>query len=427
MTASATPAPAACADFVKDLLKCHLIREEDLPKVQAYVRAFPDRGRQEVADFMVGQGVLTRFQADLILDGRAGELLLSQFVLTDVLGSGSMGTVYRARMTNAAGAYAVKIIPRRNVASLNTVAEKVKALREVRHPRVSALIHLGASGERVYLAWPFLEGGEKLDAMVQRQGKLTPRQTVQVAVQIASGLQAYHQHGLYHGLLKPTDVLIGTDRRVRILDFGVGFLLASERGKSLLDTMTNTKALTRGVDCASPESLLNPLDRTPKGDQYSLGCILYFCLTGQYPFPMSNPVKKMMAHQFDEPTPLRELCPEAPPKVAAIVERLMEKKPEDRYENTDDLVAALQALNPSAPKPAARPAMPATPVMPPAAVKTAPRIPAVAVRPQPAPAKKKEAPAARPAVWRDPRLVLAGVAVACVAAGGLVGWLLALP
>src|SRR5207244_3413249 len=99
------------------------------------------------------------------------------------------------------------------------------------------------------------------DALVGKQGKLSPRQAVQVAVQVASGLQPYHEHGLFHGLLKPTDVLIGTDRRVRVLDFGVGFLLANERGKSLLDTMTNTKALARGLECASPESILDPLDR----------------------------------------------------------------------------------------------------------------------------------------------------------------------
>ena len=123
------------------------------------------------------------------------------------------------------------------------MAEKVKALKDVRHRASAPWSTFGASGERVYLVWPYLEGGEKLDAFVERHGRLTPRQTVQVALQVASGLQAYHPHGLFHGLLKPSDVLIGTDKRVRLLDFGVGFLLTSERGKSLLDTMTNTKTL----------------------------------------------------------------------------------------------------------------------------------------------------------------------------------------
>ena len=138
-----------------------------------------------------------------------------------------------------------------------------------------------------------------------------------MAQQIASGLKEYHAHGLFHGLLKPNDILIGTDRRVRILDFGVGFLLTCERGKSLLDTTTNSKAMNRGVDCASPESIIDPLDRTVLGDQYSLGCILYFCLAGQFPFPDTNPVKKMLGHQFEEPTPIRDLVPETAAQLEA--------------------------------------------------------------------------------------------------------------
>jgi serine/threonine-protein kinase len=341
----------ANSDFVKGLRAYGLLRDDDLPKVDAYRKAFPQRGNKELTEFLVGQKVLTRFQADAVLEGNPAELMLSQFVLTDVLGSGSMGTVYKARSTKAEGSYALKVVPRRNVVTLNTVAEKVKALAEIRHPRVSALVHLGAAGEKVYLAWPYLEGGEKLDAWVGRQGKLSPRQATGVALQIASGLQPYHELGLFHGLLKPSDVVIGSDKRVRILDFGVGFLLTSERGKSLLDTMTNTRALARGVDCASPESLANPLDRTPAGDQYSLGCILYYCLTGQFPFPEKNPVKKMLAHQFEEPQPVRELAPEVSPRLAAVVQRLMRKDPAERYESTAEAVKALQVASASRPAP----------------------------------------------------------------------------
>jgi serine/threonine-protein kinase len=257
-----------------------------------------------------------------------------------------MGKVYKARSLARDAWYAVKIVPRRNTLGLNMVAEKVKALKEVRHPRVSALVHIGAQGERVYLVWPFLEGGEKLDQYVARQGKLSPRMAVGIALQIASGLQAYHKHGLFHGLLKPSDVLIGTDRRVRLLDFGVGFLLTSERGKSLLDTMTNTRTLARGVDCASPESLLDPLDRSPAGDQYSLGCILYYCLAGQFPFPCDgNPVKKMLAHQAEEPQPIRELNPEVSPRLSAILARMMRKSPQERFASTEEVVQALQSLS----------------------------------------------------------------------------------
>jgi serine/threonine-protein kinase len=327
-----------------------------------------------------------------------------------VLGTGSMGTVYKARSTKVEGFFALKVIPRRNVVTLHSIAEKVEALADIRHPRVSALVHLGAAGERVYLAWPYLDGGEKLDAWVSRQGKLSPRQATGVALQIASGLQPYHEQGLFHGLLKPSDVVIGADKRVRILDFGVGFLLTCERGKSLLDTMTNTRALARGVDCASPESLTDPLDRTPAGDQYSLGCVLYYCLTGQYPFPEKNPVKKMLAHQFEEPQPLRELAPEVPPRLAAVVQRLMRKAPAERYESTAELVKALQAA--SGARPVATPA-PETR-----------RVATDSTRPV-APPRKGEGPEAgrpagtgpRPATWL-------GLGAGGLVAGAALGWLM---
>src|SRR5262249_33220825 len=161
-------------------------------QVSAYIKAFPQRGEAELAKFLVEQKILTQFQADAALEGNARNLVLSQFSLVDILGVGSMGTVYKARSTSRDAWFAIKVAPRRTAAGLGSIAEKVKLLKDIRPPRVSALVHIGAQGERVYLAWPYLEGGERLDQFVQRQGKLTPRQAVQVALQIASGLQAYH-------------------------------------------------------------------------------------------------------------------------------------------------------------------------------------------------------------------------------------------
>ena len=178
------------ADFVNQLQEGQFVRPEDFSKVTAFIEGFPRRGEVDLAKFLCEQKILTRFQADAALDRRARELLLSPFNLVDVLGSGSMGTVYKARATGRDAWYAVKVVPRRNTIGLNSVVEKVKALKEVRHPRVSALVHIGAQGDRVYLAWPFLEGGQRLDEFVKQQGKLTPRQAVQIALQIASGLQA---------------------------------------------------------------------------------------------------------------------------------------------------------------------------------------------------------------------------------------------
>jgi serine/threonine-protein kinase len=87
---------------------------------------------------------------------------------------------------------------------------------------------------------------------------------------------------------------------------------------------------------------MEPSNRTPAGDQYSLGCVLYYCLTGRVPFPEGSAVEKMMAHQTKEPEPLAALAPDAPPGLAAVVKRLMAKKPEERFAGCDEVVEALQ-------------------------------------------------------------------------------------
>src|SRR5262245_34973567 len=207
----------ACTEFVTDLLEHRLIDENQLKKLEGFFKASPQDKPQGVADWLVEQKFLTRFQADATLLGRTKDLVLSNFRLTDILGTGSMGTVYKARSVNDPGWFAIKIIPRRNVVNLTAVVEKVRALEDLRHPRVSALIQIGAQGERVYLAWPFLEDGTKLDEYVKKHGKLSSLQVMQIGSQIASGLLPYHEQGLFHGLLKPSDILVGADRRVRIL------------------------------------------------------------------------------------------------------------------------------------------------------------------------------------------------------------------
>jgi serine/threonine protein kinase len=340
-----TTAFATTGEYLATLSASGLVRVEDLESSETFVQESPRWSPRELADFLVTEGLLTRFQANYLLEGRLADLTLASYTLTDILGTGAMGTAYKANSARDQGVYVVKIVPRRNVVGLRSIEDKVQALKQIRHPRVSALVNVGASGDRVYLVWPYLEGGQKLTGVLGASGRLHPRQAAQIALQVASGLQPYHDKGLFHGLLKTSDVLIGTDRRVRLLDFGVGFLLTSERGKAVLDTMTNGKTLAQGLDTASPEAILDSLARSPAGDQYSLGCILYRCLTGQYPFPYSNPVQKMVAHQEEAPTPVRELCPQTPPALAAVVERLMEKAPENRYESIGEAVKELQAIS----------------------------------------------------------------------------------
>jgi serine/threonine protein kinase len=332
----------ACEWFVWDLRRSNLIDRGQLDQVIGeYLQRHPGAEPPALAEYLVNQGILTQFQAERLLQGKTQGFVLGPFTLMDALGTGSMGTVYKAVSKNDNSWYAVKVLPRRSMWNVRIARRKVRDFEQCRHPAVVPFVDVGTSGGMHYLAWPLVEG-EPLDKIVERETKLTPAMATMYALQTAEGLEICHRAHLFHGLLKPSNLMIGPEGQVRILDFGIGSLLAETEGESLVDTMSTANSVSSGLDCASPESIMDPTNLTPLGDQYSLGCVLYYCLTGQYPFPDGTAVEKMMAHQTKQPKPLRELNPDVPAELAAVVERLMQKTPEARFGNIGDVIEALR-------------------------------------------------------------------------------------
>src|SRR5207237_5035741 len=185
-----------------------------------------------LAEYLTKQGILTDFQADRLLQGKTQGFVLGPFTLMDALGTGSMGTVYKAQSKNDNQWYAVKVLPRRSMWNVRIARRKVRAFEQCQHPAVVPFVDVGTSGGMHYLAWPLIEG-ETLDKVVAGQGKLSFEQATGYVLQIAEGLDICHQQGLFHGLLKPSNLMVTPDRQIRILDFGIGSLLAETEGESL--------------------------------------------------------------------------------------------------------------------------------------------------------------------------------------------------
>jgi serine/threonine-protein kinase len=332
----------ACEWFVWDLRRSGLIDRSQLDTlVSEFLRKNPRAEAPALAEYLVNQGTLTSFQAERVLNGKSQGLVLGPYVLLDAIGSGSMGQVYKASSKNDANLYAVKVLPRRSMWNVRLARRQVRSFSNFTHPAVVPFMDVGTAGGLHYLVWPLVEGNT-LESMVQHSGKLSPDLAALYAYQIAQGLMEAHQNTLFHGLVKPSNIMIGSDNQARILDFGIGSLLVENEGESLVDTMSTANTLTSGLDCASPESIMEPTNRTPAGDQYSLGCVLYYCLTGRVPFPEGSAVEKMMAHQTKDPMPIEDLAPDVPAGLIEIVKKLMAKTPEGRYNACDELVEALE-------------------------------------------------------------------------------------
>ena len=332
----------ACEWFVWDLRRSSLIDRGQLDQiVSEFLKRNPRAEAPALAEYLVQQGTLTAFQSERILNGKSAGLVLGPYVLLDAIGQGSMGQVFKANSKNDANLYAIKVLPRRSMWNVRLARRQVRSFGQFSHPAVVPFVDVGTAGGLHYLVWP-LVNGDTLETLVQQQGRLTAQQTGMIGAQVAQGMHAAHHNSIFHGLVKPSNIMVGTDHQARILDFGIGSLLVENDGESLVDTMSTANTLTSGLDCTSPESVMDPTNRTPAGDQYSLGCTLYYCLTGRVPFPEGSAVEKMMAHQSKEPEPIRTFAPDCPEGLELVVARLMAKKPDDRFQGMDEVVEAME-------------------------------------------------------------------------------------
>jgi serine/threonine protein kinase len=333
-----------CEWLAMEIALNRLIERSDLdPVVTTFQAENPYADATALAEHLVKLGLLTPFQATRLLEGQSRGLVLGPYVITELLGSGSMGTVYKALGRADFKPYAIKVLPARGPWNVRQARKKLQQFPQGGHPGVVQWLDVGTSAGLHYLVWPFAEG-ESLEAVVTRDGLLPPAQAALIGVQIAHALQWCEQNDVWHGAIKPSNIMIGPEGQVKLLDLGVGVLLAEVEEESVVDTMAESGSLAAQVDCTAPECIIDPATRSIRGDQYSLGCVLYYGLTGRYPFPDGTTSERMLAHQRQEPTPVTVLNPGVPNALAMAIERLMQKGPEARYNHTDELISALTPL-----------------------------------------------------------------------------------
>src|SRR5215210_1220565 len=204
----------ACEWFVWDLRRSNLLDRGQLDQVIGeFLTKNPGAEPPQLAEFLIRQGILTEFQAERLLQGKTQGFVLGPFTLMDSLGAGSMGTVYKAQSKTDNGWYAVKVLPRRSMWNVRIARRKVRSFEQARHPSVVPFVDVGTSGGMHYLAWPLVEG-ETLDKKIQAGTKLSPGFAAHIALQAAEGLDVCQQQGLIHGLLKPSNIMLGANDQV---------------------------------------------------------------------------------------------------------------------------------------------------------------------------------------------------------------------
>jgi serine/threonine-protein kinase len=311
----------------------------------------PMSGNAEVLlKHLVGAGHLTNYQIRKFLNGKTSDLLVGPYVITDKLGSGGMGRVYRARRTADGLTVALKVVRAamvQNPTVRGRYAREVQAARALDHPNIVGMIGAGEAAGRVYLAMEFVDGID-LARLMRDFGMVAIEEACEYGRQAALGLQHAHEHGFVHRDVKPSNVVVAGERhlpqatepaRVKLLDLGLA--RAIDPDAMVAPDLTRDHAVVGTPDYMAPEQAKNSRGADPRSDLYALGCTLYFLLTGRVPFPYASAIEKILAHQSEPPSPLQALRPEVPAAVAAIVVKLMSKRPEDRFQTAGELAEAL--------------------------------------------------------------------------------------
>jgi serine/threonine-protein kinase len=303
---------------------------------------------EDLANELVKRELITKYQADQLLSNRLEKLDLGPYRLLRPIGAGGMGEVYLALQKKLERNVAIKVL-RPDFATAHATAlarfrREALAVARLAHPNIVHIYDADEIDGNHFIVMEYVPGVD-LWRFVEERGPLPIDMACDFMRQAALGLQHAHEHGLVHRDIKPSNLLVVVPEKpapgnfgcVKILDLGLARIQDETGGL----TMTRVRCLLGTPDFISPEQAQNSSDVDIRADLYSLGCTLHYLLCGQVPFPGRTPIEKLMCHHLDSPMPIRLLREGVPPKVQEILERLLKKKPEERYATPGDLVTAL--------------------------------------------------------------------------------------
>lgn len=255
------------------------------------------------------------------------------------LGAGGMGVVYLAEDPTLHRTVALKVL----VKTANTPPNLIKRFSaeaqtsaKLRHPNIVTVFDSGDADGHLFLALEYIDGPD-LEKVIRKQGKVRPERSVELVRQIARALDHAHALGIVHRDIKPSNILLRRDGTATLTDLG----LARAIDETAASGITRAGFTVGTVDYMAPEQARSSKAADVRSDLYSLGCTWYHMLTGQVPFSDGDLTNKLRAHaQSPVPDP-RTLVPDIPAGVAAVLQRLMAKKPDERYQTPAELLADL--------------------------------------------------------------------------------------
>jgi serine/threonine protein kinase len=351
-TAAIDPAVSQDGTLLLRLFASKLLLNEDWERLPARVRndLLLRSDEHALLAGLVEYGLMTAFQAKLIKAGRTFGLVLGDYRLLERLGSGGMGTVYKAEHTVLRKIVAIKVVRHADVedpSQLRRFTAEMRTVAQLHHPNIVAAtdaghcVEPGANGQTLFYFVMDYVPGTNLEALVKHGGPMDPAIVCDIGHQIASALAEANKRDLVHRDIKPSNIIYDSGGTAKLLDFGLA--------RNLLSRETRQGMLLGTIDYMSPEQASDSSDVDIRTDIFSLGATLYWCLTGRRPFERKPNAMEAITLRRTQPSPrVRERRPEVSPELEDVIAGMMATAVEDRIQSPQELMQELLPFLPSA-------------------------------------------------------------------------------
>lgn len=342
---------ATVGNFIQALRQLRLLAPAQLEEANRLQGRFKDP--RMLGAELVRRGILSAYQVNQTLLGKGNDLVLGSYILLDKLGEGGMGEVFKARHQSLDRLVAIKIIRKEFVAkpeALRRFHREIQMAAQLHHPNVVLALDATRVGDTQLFVMEYVDGID-FGRLVKQRGRLPIREACEYIRQAAMGLQHAFERGLVHRDIKPGNLLLTGDGVkagrypvkpvIKLLDLGLARLADKD---SNVTTLTQMGTMVGTPDFIAPEQARDSHKVDVRADLYSLGCTFYFILAAQVPYPGGALPEKLVKHFMHPPPEITNVRPEVPPAVAAILRKLLAKKPEDRFQTPVELAQALEVV-----------------------------------------------------------------------------------
>lgn len=328
------------AEFARIIGRSGLVPSETVASVQGEM---PESDRQaadaaaKLARRLIDRGSLTTYQARKLLAGVTKGFFLGEFLILRRLGEGGMGKVYLAVDRRTGARVAIKVLPPKKAMESEQAVlrfrREMDLSQRVKHPNIARTLEVGDIDGVSFMVMEYIPGDSLYHMVKAQRGPLRVPDAARYFLKVLDGLAAAHDAGLIHRDIKPSNLMITPDGDAKILDLGLARALGDE------SPLTRPNVVMGTLDYASPEQLSDAARADVRSDLYSIGCTLYFALSGHAPFEGGDVVNKIYKQKMEDPEPLDRVARGVPQAFAAIVRKLMAKNPAERYQTARELRA----------------------------------------------------------------------------------------